>query len=221
MITEATGLNFPEGAVTESLNTRFLWTGAAQRRLGIDIESQGETTAYDPTTDGVVHEFVWQAVSNIGGFTFLVVQVGVNIYFFEMTTNASLSAGKIPHSIDLRNYKAPGAGDIKDFPASFASGAGFLFVTHPNCDPVLVKFDSIDNKFKIAKVTVLVRDFDGVQDNLSVEEQPVNLSTEHHYNLKNQGWNRYVYTGANSSAGSGTASTDPIVSHRLEFEDLN
>lgn len=223
LVTEATGLNFPDGAVTDSLNTQFLMTGAAQRRLGIDVEGSATAFAYDPTTDGVIHEFVWQAVALAGGFTFLVLQIGYNINFFELTTSSSLSLNKTPAAVDLRNYKAPGAGDIINTPASFAAGAGYLFIAHPNCDPVVVKFNSDENTFEVAKINVLIRDFEGVADNLGVLENPISLSTEHYYNLRNQGWNKLVRVGANSDGnenGGSTAETDPVVNYSLIFEDL-
>jgi hypothetical protein len=34
----------------------------------------------------------------------------------------------------------------------------------------------------------LIRDFEGLDDELAVDEEPSTLSAEHHYNLKNQGW---------------------------------
>lgn len=223
LVTEATGLNFPDGAVTDSLNTQFLLTGAAQRRLGIDVEGSATAFAYDPTTDGVIKEFVWQAVALSGGFTFLVVQIGYNVNFFELTTQESLSLNKIPGAVDLRTYKAPGAGDIINTPASFAAGAGYLFISHPNCDPVVVKFDSQENAFKVAKISILVRDFEGVVDNLGVLENPSSLSTEHYYNLRNQGWNKNVRIGHNSDGNesSSEADTDPTINYSLVFSELS
>jgi hypothetical protein len=40
-----------------------------------------------------------------------------------------------------------------------------------------------------------MRDFDGVNDGLAIDQEPSTLSKEHHYNLMNQGW---------VSPGSGT-----------------
>ena len=137
LITEATGLNFPENAVTSEKNTVFEKVGRVRRRKGIDVESSGATLEYEDS-DGVTKEYVWNSVALTGGFTFLVQQIGWNIHFFELTVNSALSAGVVPNSIDLRDYQAPGATQIQHTPASFTSGAGYLFITHPNCDPVLV-----------------------------------------------------------------------------------
>lgn len=220
LITEATGLNFPDNAVTETWNVVFEKIGKARRRLGIDIEDSATSQAYDES-DGVIREFIWQSVHNSGGFTFLVVQFGWNIHFYELTVNSALSSGVVPDAIDLRNYKAPGAGEIKDNPAAFSSGAGYLFITHPNCDPVVVRFNKDENTFEIARVTILLRDFEGVTDNLSVSTNPATLSSAHHYNLKNQGWHKYVRIGSSTNEiAEGSGNTDNEQDYVLDWSAL-
>jgi hypothetical protein len=126
-----------------------------------------------------------------------------------------------PHSILLTDYAAPGATEINLQPASFASGAGYLFITHPKCNPVLVRFNSDENTFEVAEITLYVRDFEGVTDNLGIAENPVDLSAEHYYNLKNQGWFKRVRTGANSNeAGGGSGFTTNESVPVLVWEDL-
>lgn len=220
LITEATGLNFPDNAVVDARNTIFEKVGKARRRKGIDIEGGAETLQYDES-DGVIREFIWQSVHNLGGFTFLVMQIGANIHFFELTVNTSLSGGVQPNSIDLNQYKAAGAGDIRGVPASLSSGAGYLFVTHPNCDPVAVRFNIEDNTFEIARLTILLRDFEGVEDNLGISENPASLSSRHHYNLKNQGWHKYVRIGSHTNEiASGSGNTDNEVTYPISWTDL-
>lgn len=202
LVTEATGLNFPENAVTSSDNTVFEKIGRATRRKGIDIEAGAVSSAYEDSS-GVVREFVWQSVARSGGFTFLVVQVGFNVSFYEMSVNSSLSEGVVPRSVDLRDYKAPGAQEIQNIAATFASGNGYLFIAHPMCDTVLVRFNSDDDVFEAGRINLLIRDFEGVEDNLGTAEEPVTLSVEHSYNLRNQGWFKKVRVGqVNNEVGS-------------------
>lgn len=197
LVTEATGLNFPDNAVTESDNVVFERVGRVSRRLGYDIEEYAETLGYGgDATSGILKEYLWQSVAKQGGFTFLVVQMGANIRFYEVGSGMSLSSGAIPLGIDLRDYKIPGSPDINTTPASFAAGAGYLFITHPSCNPILVEYDSDEDQFYQTHIKIYIRDFEGVEDGLAVDEQPEDLTPEHAYNLKNQSWYKDVRVGS-------------------------
>lgn len=202
-ITEATGLNYPDDAVTEGANCKFEQTGKVVRRLGIDVEGQAETMTPSPES-GVIKEFIWQAVFKTGGRTFLALQTGTSVSFFELTLSPALSQGLVPSGIDLRLFSAPGATDIRNIPCSFASGNGFLFIAHPLTDPVIIRWNDNEQTFQAARVRILTRDFEGVEDSLKIDENPDILTSAHHYNLRNQGWNREVRVGeANNEAGTG------------------
>lgn len=218
LITEATGLNFPEGAVTDSDNTKFEKVGRAVRRRGIDVELNAIAKEYTEQ-DGIIQEYVWNSVSKTGGFTFLVVQIGASVYFYELTLNQALSAGELPSSIELNEYRAPGAGNISTIPASFSSGNGMLFCAHPCCDPVVVRYNDEEEVFQIARIRILIRDFEGVEDGLGVAESPNTLSKEHNYNLKNQGWYKTVRAGG-SDNGGGSTSEAQLTSFPLQWVDI-
>lgn len=206
LITEATGLNFPDNAVTDSDNVLFEKIGRVTRRLGYDIESEAESIGYGGSaTAGVVQEYMWEAVAKQGGFTFLVVQLGRVIRFFEMNTAHNISVGSVPVGIDLGDYKIPGSSPIQEIPASISAGAGYLFICHPSCDPIIVNYDSETNSFQTAKLTITIRDLEGVEDALAIDTEPVDLTIQHAYNLKNQSWYKDVRVGSanNEPGGSG------------------
>ena len=155
MITEATGLNFPENSVSDALNTVFEKIGSAHRRRGYDIESEAEMLGF-LEEDGVLRELVWQAVDKKGGYSFLVLQIGAQIIFYELTVGDNLSSGIQPGAINLTEYQTTAG--ISKTACSFAAGAGFLFITHPNTDPLLVRYNSEKEVFEISRVTLYVRD---------------------------------------------------------------
>lgn len=205
LITEATGLNFPDNAVTESDNVVFERVGRVTRRLGYDLEGQADSHGYGgDATAGVLREYLWEAVAKQGGFTFLVVQMGATIRFYEMNQVKSVSAGTLPIGIDLRDFRIVGGMPVNETPVSFSSGAGFLFISHPACDPIIVSYDSDTDTFSQSSVTIHVRDFEGLDDGLGVDKEPEELSIEHAYNLKNQGWYKKVRVGSvnNEPAGA-------------------
>lgn len=216
LITEATGMNFPENAVTDAENVVFNPSGSVERRKGFDVEGGAIAKSYQ-SSEGIIKEFLWRSVARTGGYSFLVVQMGDEIHFYEVTQHDSLSQQIRIEAILLQNYKAPGATDIHRDPVSLASGAGYLFIAHPKCDPIMVKYNSDTDIFEQARVEIMIRDFEGVQDGLGIVENPVNLSDTHHYNLMNQGWNKEVRVGTVSNEiGSGgplypdNSGSDPI-----------
>lgn len=194
LITEFTGLNFPEDAATDALNVRFTRTGALKRRLGIDLEDEAVALTYS-LSDGVIKEFVWHAVAKNGGFTFLVLQKGSVVHFFELDDADNLSLGIHPTSLDLNDFRVPGAPTPENTPCSFASGAGYLFIAHPNCNPIIVRWENEETDFQRAQINIRIRDFEGVEDSLKITENPATLTDAHHYNLKNQGWDQQVRVG--------------------------
>lgn len=202
LITEATGLNFPENAVTESDNVVFERIGRVRRRLGIDIESNAVTHGYNEE-DGIVKEYIWKAVGDVGAIVYLVVQIGSEIHFYELSASDTLSTGIRPVHIDLKDYAVPGAQDIHLVPASITSGGGYLIVAHPLCDPVIIRWQKEDDRFESARIRILIRDTLGVEDDLEPTEEPVTLSPEHHYNLKNQSWHKKVRAGTANNELSG------------------
>jgi hypothetical protein len=69
-----------------------------------------------------------------------------------------------------------------------ASGKGHLFVVQEFIDPVTVTYNLEDDDITSIRIWIMMRDFDGVNDGLPNDVEPVTLSKEHHYNLRNQGW---------------------------------
>lgn len=195
-ITEASGLNFPENAVTDESNCVFTRNGKVRRRKGIDFENgYAEETL---TSTGVSSAFLWQAVGINGSKSFTVTQIGSNVYFWSVS-GSSLSAGFESFSIDLTSYKSDVSittQDIRESRASFSYGFGYLFIAHRYCEPLYVKYNSASNTITISEIDIKIRDFEGVEDGLEVSERPNVLSLEHEYNLQNQGWN---YPAASSS----------------------
>ena len=186
LITEATGLNFPENAVTETWDCVFEPKGQVRRRLGIDLEEGAQTVQYQ--TPGAIVEFLWEAVSQSGTRVFLVLQLGDVINFYELQEGAAFSGQAKSFIVDLADYTTVPSGARHEMPCAFAAGNGRLFVCHPICDPIMVEYDEDTDTITQTEVLIKVRDFEGVDDGLEPAEEPVELSPEHHYNLKNQGW---------------------------------
>lgn len=184
LITEATGLNFPESAATETFNCVFDQTGKVRRRLGIIPETD---FAYDTyTATHAIKHYLWRAVANTGTLSFLVRQNGPIVTFYGVESGIPVSDNAL-FTLDLDDYLS-GATPVTTVQAQFAAGAGRLFIAHPQCEPLAVTYNDDTDAIEIVEIALQVRDFVGVDDGLEIDEEPASLSDEHHYNLKNQGW---------------------------------
>src|SRR3972149_6633415 len=187
LITEASGLNFPENACTETYNCVFDQTGSVSRRLGIDFELNYLETAITKT-GAAISSFLWKNVAGDGRTTLYAIQIGEELHFWDVTETESPSNGYIADTVDVSVFQVSGAPSIIDTECQFASGGGYLFVSHPYCEPFFVSYNTSTNVFTATQINIKVRDFDGVDDDLSIDARPSTLSDNHKYNLLNQGW---------------------------------
>lgn len=206
LITEATGLNFPEAAVTETYDCEFDLDGSVSRRLGFDYEIGHELVEIN-RNNIVVNTYLWKNVAGNGDLSLLVKQVGNRIYFYELSEDNSFSSGFLADNVVLTGAVAP-ATEVEVLEAQYCDGNGYLIVTHPLCDPIRVSYDPSTQTFTDTPITIQIRDFEGVDDGLAVEDRPTStlaaLDDEHEYNLRNQGW-----TTANLTAWDTAQTTMP------------
>lgn len=198
--TEATGFNFPEKACIEAWNTRFDKSGRVSRRLGYDNESVTLNTAIN-TLAGARRSYVWKNPGN-SNRTFVVVQNGNVIRFFRVAADGTFIGGLHATSINLNSYDiGKSLAEIQQYPCSFASAKGYLFLCHPLCDPIYVDYTASSNSFTVTQYELQVRDMEGVDDGLDPDERPTTLSKKHKYNLYNQGWGHPAGTIAVNGSG--------------------
>lgn len=187
LITEVTGVNSPENSVSESVNIIYDRKGRAVKRKGLDYEFDHQFNSVSGVNLRAKTEFVWDTAQS---GSFVVVQNGRYISFFSNSSDQSLSKSLKTFVIDLASYKAPGVldGNVDNLTASFSSGKDYLFVAHPLCDPIFVKYNQGSDNISVSRITIKIRDFEGVDDGLDSGVRPAALSNLHIYNLMNQGW---------------------------------
>jgi len=187
LITEATGLNYPENACTETVNCVFDPIGKVERREGFDLEEDFLFT-YTDKTNRSINQFLWKNVGNTGTKSFNVVQVGLVLRLYEVTGAVSLSTGVRSDVIDLSPYLVVGSVDAAQTEISFSSGLGYLFVTHPSLNSAYISYSQDTDTFSLNPIYQEIRDFEGLNDGIPISGRPTTLSTFHWYNLFNQGW---------------------------------
>lgn len=200
--TEFTGLNFPENAATASNNCTFTRVGNITRRNGFDYESNFTTQTLD-RTNHAISTFLWENAGGDGNTVLYVAQVGNTLSFYNVTaatTSAPLSDQLLVSTVNLSSFQISPSSAVE---CQYTSGNGYLFVFHPNCDPFYCSYSS--GTIAAAVITIQMRDFIGVSPepgNPPDTFRPTALTTEHQYNLQNQGW---------TSASTWTATSSSIV----------
>lgn len=185
LITEATGLNFPEQAVTSTDNCVFDERGTVRRRKGVDFEWGYAITGAD-RTDQVITSYRWDAAAGDGDNSLIVRQVGSTLSFF-LTDNEAVSDDLVD-TLSLGDYATDDEELVGQTECQFAAGKGYLFVANPFMESIYVVYDPDTQEVSATQVDITVRDFEGVEDGLGPDERPSVLSEEHEYNLMNQGW---------------------------------
>lgn len=191
VVTEATGLNFPDKACVDADNVVFEIDGSAYRRTGIDFED-GYATKTIQRADNVVKTYLWQNVASNGNATVVVAQVGSTLYFYETDGTGNFSPGAQTTTVTLTPVSgAPATNTVE---AQFTDGNGYLIVTHPYCEPMRISYDTSSHTASSNNITIQIRDFEGdVTDPNAIDTRPTStlaaLNVHHYYNLLNQGWN--------------------------------
>lgn len=191
LVTEATGLNFPDKAVTETYDCEFDLDGSVYRRTAIDLEEDFQLKTIN-RAGSVIKTYLWQNVAGNGDVTIAVVQVGDTIYFYETNGTGIFSTGAQTTTVTL--VPVAGAPQPDTVEAQFCDGNGYLIVTHPYCDPMRISYDVDAHVATATDIDIMIRDFEGATtDPYAVSFRPTesysgSYNVPHTYNLYNQGW---------------------------------
>lgn len=190
LITEASPLTFPENASLDEDNCVLSIKGSRRRRNGLDVEANAvfnETgVASSSLEQAAISSGEWLTVSGNSSRNLVVIQIEGTLHFYE-AGSVPLSAGKKVFTQSLLPFRKELNDDYKSSPVFFASGKGALFVVGAAINPFYITSPA-PTSFTSELITPLIRDFEGVDDGLDVEERPEDLTDNHKYNLYNQSW---------------------------------
>lgn len=193
LITEASPLTFPENASQAEDNFELNRKGYRSRRLGIGLEnnpslinSQDFITQYESKA---ISCFKWEDVGTDGNLDILVVQVGLDLFFFDATADSvsgtPLNGGNV---ITVE-------GDDSFVMQSTVISGNLILITNSKIAYQL-QYDSSNDNVTFIQHGLLVRDIWGVNDRLpdSYHITPSDSGgvpdqfKKRIYNLGNQGW---------------------------------
>ncbi len=202
--TEFTGLNFPENAATDTQNCVFSLIGDVTRRGGINYEANNVLKPIAQSSVAM-SSYRWKNVGGDGQTQMLVQQIGITLYFYlttAATPAAPVSTTLLTSTINLLNFQAMGNTDnVSQIECQFTDGNGYLIVFHKSLDPFSCTYNPTLNTVTQSSITMVIRDQVGIPE-VGVPDsfRPTTLTSEHSYNLLNQGW-----TFGSGWSGNGTA----------------
>lgn len=200
LITETTALSFPEDACTETWDCTFSRKGEITRRKGFDYETgttYPSTVEIAESTSFVFTEFLWETSQGSSLKTFVVSQIGDNIYFYDVSSTTEVKDNlETTYTLALSDYLPTIAYyNPADYPCQYSQGNNQLIIVNKGIDPVIVSYDSASDSITAQKITIKYRDFDGLDDGLGITERPtesvatlITNNASHYYNILNQGW---------------------------------
>ena len=192
LITEASPLNFPEGASVGESNMPIAPDGTRERRLGLQFEDSYALSSLGYTEkeleDAVISYIDWDNVMNNPSIRIGCVVVRERIFFFDLNvpnpSAARLNRGQYITIQPGGNSKVHGA---------YVNG--LLVLTSSALEyPVYLEYDLGQDLVSVTDIKLKIRDLQGVDDGLPLRERPTTLSLEHKYNLINQGWTNSIET---------------------------
>ena len=231
---EAGFFTFPKNTWKDGDNVVPTISGTIRKRLALDLET-GYTLSTADIAAANVNQWAftshkWLSVAGNGDQNFIVSQVGRYVWFYD-DTSAQTSTTKKSFSIDLNTYKpSNNTSTIGTAPIKVSSANGRLLVTSRDTDPILITYTPATDSIAVESITVQIRDFEGVDDGLDVDEKLATLADEHEYNLLNQGWNstnitayfaaKAVYPSNAQSWIYGKDASDNFDSNLLDKQDF-
>lgn len=192
--TEASPLTYPPNAWAEGDNVTPDIDGSISLRRAVDFEqSYALGTEFDDSVEqtGAFSVGEWNNVGGDGNLHFIVQQQGRIVSFYVNTGSTSVSSQIKSFSINLGSYQAQGNPEAKGrSPISVTSANGKLLIVSRDTNPLLVSYDADADDIEVEEITIQIRDFLGVDDEMAVNYEPpeAGVSQEHLYNLYNQGW---------------------------------
>lgn len=186
LITEAAELTFPEGASVDELNCDLRRDGTRRRRLSAKVEDSSVLSSFTLSDSESLATGDWVNVGGNADLTFLVVQKGSILYFYnkaDLPYSAQIEAA----SFDLTPYEYAGSAGSETVKCQFTSLKGNLVVSSPAIDTVAVEYSS--GTLTGTAIAFKTRDFKWQGDTDTYYDNDSTPSNERKYDAQNSGWN--------------------------------
>ncbi len=186
LITEASELTFPEGASVNEANCDLRRDGTRRRRLSAKVEDSNVLSSFTLSDTEVVATGDWENVGGNADLTFLVVQKGSTLYFYnkaDLPYSAQIEAA----SFNLATHEYAGSAGAETVKCQFTSLKGNLIVSSPAINTVAIEYDA--GTLTGTAVAFKTRDFEWQGDIDTYYSNDSTPSDARKYDAQNAGWN--------------------------------
>jgi hypothetical protein len=202
--TESSPLAFPPEVTLDEQNFEILTDGTRRRRRGLtyekDIISSNLFEKYDKVSG--TQTYTWRNVGSVSTKTFIVLQLGSYLYFFE--EGDTIGDKFHPQHINLGFYVTGENTKLIEASVSLTHGRGRLYVANPEIEPLSIEYLAATDEFVVRAIPIKTRTFDDINDGIGIREFVNSESNEdavyggatvvndcpnsHEFNLRNRGW---------------------------------
>ena len=197
LITEASGLNFPEDASVDELNVDLIRDGSRRRRKGVVYENGYTDLSLGYTAGNQAHVHKWENAGNVPGLTFVVVQIDDTLHFFAPEGD-TVSDYKKSFTVNLTTYNSPFGSGAGNSAVNVAQIKGKLIVVSENINSICVEYDPDTDALSVSEIQFRIRDFEWLGDRTTYETSiPITDPSlvgndDRRYDQKNAGWTQSV-----------------------------
>jgi hypothetical protein len=215
LITEASELNFPQGASVDELNCDLLREGSRRRRLGYEYETGYETDASATLADGSTTSIgLWKNAGSNVGTNFVVVQLGGTLHFYVESTDA-VSANKKSFTQALSTFQSP-TGSASTEEVQLTSVQGYLVVSSSEINTFYIDYDLSGDSISSTEIAFRIRDFEWQGDTSGYSEEIASgsVTEARKYDTYNAGWKA-------DGAVAGAAALTTYIADQTAYPALN
>lgn len=204
-ITEASPLTYPEDASIDEQNININRDGSRQRRFGLDWSPSASPVQYTNRlvdTNLATSSYLWKGAGKDGTKNIGVLQRGNVLHFYNVDAEDPSSA-HITQFTMLSTYMPD-----TTFRVSMTSAYGKLLIAAGSKYVISLTWNGAS--VSPSYYTLKVRDRWGIDDGLAVDAHPTGLTTNHNYNLRNQGWPWSMKCSGDSVGATTAITADPV-----------
>ena len=214
LITEAGELTFPPDASIDESNCLLERDGSRRRRLAIEYETDAVNSSFGIVDTQVFATSLWTNVAGQAGLTFLVVQVGSVLYFYN-TAIQPYSAQQKSFSVNIAPFEFSGSAGSSTVRIQTTSINGSLVVVSGAISPFYIEYNTSNDSITTSSaITFEARDFEW-QGDISTYDAVSSgtVPDARKWDTLNSGWVGTKGEAARSSWSSSNSNNYPPLTH--------